>query len=172
MLSLASGLALLTFGLAGRASAKDPVVYTYDDLGRLISAAYPNGVTIIYTYDAAGNRTQVAAASTPPPPPPPPPPPLSASVTPTSISGTGYGPSAQAYVTASGGTAPYTYLWERTGGSALIVPTSITAANTAFEWTGSLSTPPKFANWRCKVTDGAAAVAYTGTVTVGWNPGG
>jgi YD repeat-containing protein len=43
--------------------------YTYDNLGRLIQMVYDNGATIVYTYDAAGNRTsmQVTAsqASTP-----------------------------------------------------------------------------------------------------------
>jgi YD repeat-containing protein len=30
--------------------------YTYDNLGRLIQVVYDNGATIVYTYDAAGNR--------------------------------------------------------------------------------------------------------------------
>jgi YD repeat-containing protein len=33
--------------------------YTYDTLGRLATVTYDNGKEIIYTYDAAGNRTQV-----------------------------------------------------------------------------------------------------------------
>lgn len=54
------------------------VSYSYDALGRLISATYDSGVVITYTYDAAGNRTQeVITVGTPPPPPPPPPPPFS-----------------------------------------------------------------------------------------------
>jgi YD repeat-containing protein len=35
------------------------VTYTYDDLNRLTKAEYTNGTVIAYTYDAAGNRTQV-----------------------------------------------------------------------------------------------------------------
>ncbi|MBO9502478.1 RHS repeat domain-containing protein, partial [Brevundimonas sp. A19_0] len=73
---LGAGGALFTL-LPRVALARDPVIYTYDALGRLTSAAYPTGVTVTYTYDAAGNRTQVVTSngSTPPPPPPPPPPP-------------------------------------------------------------------------------------------------
>ena len=41
------------------------VTYTYDTLGRLSVATYDNGKTITYTYDPAGNRTQVATAGTP-----------------------------------------------------------------------------------------------------------
>jgi YD repeat-containing protein len=39
--------------------------YTYDSLNRLVQVAYDNGTTIVYTYDAAGNRTvqQVTAFS-------------------------------------------------------------------------------------------------------------
>jgi YD repeat-containing protein len=32
------------------------VVYTYDALGRIITASYDTGVCVIYTYDANGNR--------------------------------------------------------------------------------------------------------------------
>jgi YD repeat-containing protein len=53
--------ALLCAGVA-RAQASN-VTYAYDALGRLISATYvggPNAKLIIqYSYDAAGNRTQV-----------------------------------------------------------------------------------------------------------------
>lgn len=37
-------------------SANGSVVYTYDALGRLISASYDTGVCILYSYDANGNR--------------------------------------------------------------------------------------------------------------------
>lgn len=32
--------------------------YTYDEQGRLVQVQYPNGSTVTYTYDNAGNRTQ------------------------------------------------------------------------------------------------------------------
>ncbi len=38
-------------------AAAQSAMYTYDALNRLTSVAYPNGTTIVYTYDAAGNRT-------------------------------------------------------------------------------------------------------------------
>lgn len=40
--------------------AAETVTYTYDELGRLKSAQYPDGKKITYTYDATGNRTQAA----------------------------------------------------------------------------------------------------------------
>lgn len=57
--------------LARRAEAQ---TYTYDALGRVVSVEH-NGSTVTYTYDDAGNRTQVVRASSPPSPPPPLPPP-------------------------------------------------------------------------------------------------
>ncbi|MDO8297682.1 MAG: Ig-like domain-containing protein [Caulobacter sp.] len=53
------GVAILA--LAGTAAAEN-TAYTYDSLGRLSSATYVDGgatYTITYSYDAAGNRTQV-----------------------------------------------------------------------------------------------------------------
>jgi RHS Repeat len=51
--------------IAPLAVAHAGVTYTYDDLGRLNTAAYDNSKTITYTYDPSGNRTQVATANTP-----------------------------------------------------------------------------------------------------------
>ncbi|MEW6437763.1 MAG: RHS repeat domain-containing protein [Pseudomonadota bacterium] len=39
-------------------AANGSVVYTYDALGRILTASYDTGVIIIYSYDANGNRTQ------------------------------------------------------------------------------------------------------------------
>lgn len=39
-------------------AANGSVVYTYDPLGRILTASYDSGVIVIYTYDANGNRTQ------------------------------------------------------------------------------------------------------------------
>src|SRR5262245_41170946 len=50
-------LAALTV-LALSSSAHATVAYTYDDLGRVTSITYDDGIRITYTYDAAGNRTQ------------------------------------------------------------------------------------------------------------------
>ncbi len=49
----------------GPALPQAAVTYTYDTLGRVRTATYPGGKQIVYTYDAAGNRTQmVVSAST------------------------------------------------------------------------------------------------------------
>jgi YD repeat-containing protein len=40
------------------AQSTETVVYTYDELGRLMKATYPDGKKITYVYDATGNRTQ------------------------------------------------------------------------------------------------------------------
>lgn len=50
--------------IAGAALAGS-VTYTYDTLGRVIRAAYSSGVVIVYTYDAAGNRTSVVTSGAP-----------------------------------------------------------------------------------------------------------
>ena len=39
------------------------VVYTYDDLGRLVKVQYPNGATLNYTYDPVGNRLSYTTVS-------------------------------------------------------------------------------------------------------------
>ncbi len=50
----------VTPALAGTAQ------YTYDNLGRFVQVVYDNGATIVYTYDAVGNRTvQQVTASQP-----------------------------------------------------------------------------------------------------------
>lgn len=38
------------------AAAPLSITYIYDDLGRLTQASYSNGIVILYTYDAVGNR--------------------------------------------------------------------------------------------------------------------
>jgi YD repeat-containing protein len=52
---MASALALLGNLIPGGADAS--VYYGYDNLGRLKTALYDNGVCIVYIYDANGNRT-------------------------------------------------------------------------------------------------------------------
>lgn len=56
---LALRLASAVLALCSTAAFSGNVVYTYDNLGRLKTATYSNGVVITYNYDAAGNRTSV-----------------------------------------------------------------------------------------------------------------
>jgi YD repeat-containing protein len=77
-LRIASALLFaLTLTLASTAepARAETVQYTYDALGRIVTVTYGSGAVITYTYDAAGNRTEVVQTSPPPPPPAPPPPP-------------------------------------------------------------------------------------------------
>lgn len=54
------GLALVAcLGLVGPSFANGKVRYEYDRLDRLTRVEYPDGTTIEYTYDAAGNVTSV-----------------------------------------------------------------------------------------------------------------
>lgn len=57
---------VLTFGVSEVLASTTS--YTYDDAGRLVTASFANGDTIIYSYDAAGNRkvVQVTTDTTPP----------------------------------------------------------------------------------------------------------
>jgi len=49
----------LTFLLTAAAvpAIASGITYTYDALGRVLTATYDNGTKIFYNYDAAGNRT-------------------------------------------------------------------------------------------------------------------
>jgi YD repeat-containing protein len=52
-------LAVLAVGILAPGAlfaANGSVLYTYDALGRLITASYDTGVCIAYSYDANGNR--------------------------------------------------------------------------------------------------------------------
>jgi YD repeat-containing protein len=49
-------LAALSCGLSFAAAAAN-VVFTYDAAGRVRTARYDNGICVIYSYDANGNRT-------------------------------------------------------------------------------------------------------------------
>lgn len=158
---LVSGAALLTLGRAGRVSAKDPVTYTYDALGRLTSASYPGGVTINYTYDAAGNRTQVDTGTAPPPA-------LAASLSASTWNWVWSGAKdPPVIVTVTGGTPPYTYLWQRVSGNSSTFATSPTANTTDWIFTGGgFGNPIKNSVWRCQVTDAASTTIYTANVSV------
>lgn len=45
------------------------VIFTYDELDRLTTAAYDNGLCISYFYDANGNRTAINSITSTPQPP-------------------------------------------------------------------------------------------------------
>jgi len=48
---------LLLLTAAAVPSHASGITYTYDALGRVLTATYDNGTKIFYNYDAAGNRT-------------------------------------------------------------------------------------------------------------------
>jgi YD repeat-containing protein len=58
----------LALALAGTPAVAAGIAYTYDALGRLKTATYPDGKIVSYIYDASGNRTQkyVGQANNPP----------------------------------------------------------------------------------------------------------
>jgi YD repeat-containing protein len=63
---------VLGVSIGQSALAADQIIYNYDALGRLQSVQYQNGTTVAYTYDPAGNRTQVTntpGSGSPNPPP-------------------------------------------------------------------------------------------------------
>lgn len=69
-------------------------------------------------------------------------------------------------VTASGGTSPYTYLWQRVSGSASIYATSSASATTKF-YANLTSYPQTLTGvWRCRVTDAASTIVYCPNVSV------
>ena len=58
-------VAALGLALAFAAVSQAAVTYSYDQLGRIVTVTYTDGKQIVYSYDAAGNRTQhVVSAST------------------------------------------------------------------------------------------------------------
>lgn len=46
-------------------AAASSVQFSYDPVGRLNTAAYDNGLCIVYSYDANGNRTAVSSSAGP-----------------------------------------------------------------------------------------------------------
>ena len=56
-------------GALGPAVAPADITYTYDTIGRVTSATYPSGTTIVYSYDNAGNKIQQTVASSTSAPP-------------------------------------------------------------------------------------------------------
>lgn len=102
--------------------------------------------------------------------------PLSASASPSSVSGYGFGKTVQGIVTsnptsvsASGGNGTYTFSWVRVSGDTTINPTNATGASTAFSATVR-NGAPKSAVFRCDVTSGGVTVStnYV-SVTLTWD---
>lgn len=63
-LSIAAGAALLALSPSAYSASTDD--YTYDTLGRVTKITHSDGVkttTVIYSYDATGNRTSVVSTS-------------------------------------------------------------------------------------------------------------
>jgi len=59
---LLHSVSTLLVGSFGTSASAQSLQYTYDELGRVKTATYPNGMVVTYAYDASGNRTQVASA--------------------------------------------------------------------------------------------------------------
>lgn len=57
-------ITILLFIFCFSAKAQVTATYTYDNLNRLTTASYSNGVGLQYTYDKLGNRTQESKTST------------------------------------------------------------------------------------------------------------
>lgn len=55
-------IVFVLIGLLVPAEANMDVSYTYDAIGRVMTAAYDNGLCVAYSYDAAGNRVSQTAA--------------------------------------------------------------------------------------------------------------
>src|SRR5579871_972452 len=128
MMRFMTGIALtiwIVFGSLTSALA-DTVNYSYDDAGRLIKVAYPNGSVISYAYDKAGNLLSRVVTS-------------------------GGGPSISATVNgasfAGGGVAP--------GEIATIFGANLTTAN-GINLTSGLPLPTKFLNVSVMVNGTAA----------------
>lgn len=61
VVAVISLLMIFVLGKEGSCFAQqsDTITYTYDSLNRLTKVVYSSGATIIYTYDAAGNRISI-----------------------------------------------------------------------------------------------------------------
>jgi len=57
-------LATLAGGIPVASSAT--IAFNYDNLGRLTTAIYDNGLCVTYSYDANGNRTAITTIATTP----------------------------------------------------------------------------------------------------------
>lgn len=155
--------ALVGIALTAQRAEAQTTTYSYDALGRLTGATHPGGATVAYTYDAAGNRTQVTTGGATPPPPPAP---LSASVSATSYTRSASSVPAAITCQGHGGSGTYSYYWQRLSGDTL-TETTTDGYTAATGWVRPVaSTTYRASTWRCRVTDTAAAVAYSPNVAV------
>jgi YD repeat-containing protein len=60
-IALAASIALLPAAIA----APDSMSIVYDAVGRVKQITFANGTTVIYNYDAVGNRTSVVVTCSP-----------------------------------------------------------------------------------------------------------
>ena len=58
----------IAFSGSSAGAQSHTVVYAYDALGRIVGASYSDGASVAYSYDAAGNRTQVSSTQATPRP--------------------------------------------------------------------------------------------------------
>lgn len=58
-----AGAALATFAWLADDATGATASFSYDDVGRVTSARYDNGICVVYAYDANGNRTSQTITS-------------------------------------------------------------------------------------------------------------
>lgn len=92
--------------------------------------------------------------------------PMSVSVAPDTVVGFGTGlvTTDTTFATVVGGVAPYSYVWVRIGGSALIDATTAFSSSTSFVSDGVTSSTTRTASFRVDVTDSTGATASGGPV--------
>jgi YD repeat-containing protein len=102
-------LSFLLFALASQSTqAAETITYNYDALGRLTKVAHSgainNGASECYSYDRANNRSNVTSSTTSDCSPV-----ITLALSPTSLLNGTVGAAYSQTITASGGTAPYTF---------------------------------------------------------------
>lgn len=113
------------------------------DVTNFTSATAPNPTVVTGGVNATSRSVSTGGAST-----------ITQSVTPSVT------------VTASGGTAPYSYFWERISGDTTVVANgSATAASFSTSTANQPQSTTRSAVWRCRITDKNGIVGYAPEVT-------